>query len=83
MKDKQFLLYIQDLKALYKENYEFLNREKERQTDGYSKETIDDFKKLNSQLLDYIGDIQHGLECDKTIQEWRDFFRDILLEDKP
>lgn len=79
---------IKELKDFYSQNLEFISKvereEKEENSTAtmkYSSETIFEFKMLNSQLFDYIKDIEYGLECDKTLSDWCNLFADVLSED--
>lgn len=79
-KDKPKL--IQDLKALYNQNLDFIaNVKAGTSAKHYSKQAMKEFKKANEQLNDYIQDIEYGLEADKTVEDWCEILGDILLDD--
>lgn len=73
---------IQDLKALYNQNLDFIaNVKAGNSTKHYSKQVMKDFKKTIRQLNDYIQDIEYGLEADKSVEDWCEILGDILLDD--
>lgn len=75
-------VFIQNLEELYKENCEFLDREEQKVTIKHSKIALNKFKRLNSQLSNYIETVKNGGKRALSLQDWNSFFRDILLEDK-
>lgn len=74
--------FIKDLKALYNQNLDFItavrNGTAKKQ---YGKDVMKEFGKLNEQLDDYIQDVDHGLEIDKTLEDWCELLADTLLDD--
>lgn len=76
-------IQINQLKALYKSNCDFLdsiaNCTSKKQ---YSKATILEFKNLNKHLKEYIEELELGLNCNQEVAHWCELFGDILLDDE-
>lgn len=73
---------INELRGLYNQNLDFIDSIANGTSQKkYSKKTVEAFKKLNTQLKEYIEDIENFLTCDKTLQDWCELFGDTLLDD--